>query len=97
MIQNGAASLIKVRVRGIYSTALTTLLLDGSYQVVQPSAMQETRFDLKRIGRPMTWTYTIDETAKASICWGRRTPLTRSMICCDVDSQTWFCGGGVWL
>lgn len=39
--------MIKVRVRGIYSTALTQLLLDRHVHVVQPSALQEERFDVR--------------------------------------------------
>jgi hypothetical protein len=44
--------LIKVRVRGIYSTALTKLLLDNHVQIVQPSAMQEERFGLNKDREP---------------------------------------------
>ncbi len=39
--------LVKVRVRGIYSTALTKLLLESNFRIVQPSVMQEERFDVQ--------------------------------------------------
>lgn len=38
---------MKTRVRGIYSTALTKLILECNFQVVQPSAVQEERFGMK--------------------------------------------------
>lgn len=38
--------MLKAKVRGIYSTALTRLLLDNSFKIVQPSATIKERFNL---------------------------------------------------
>lgn len=43
---NGPRTSAKARVRGVYSTALTRLLLDGGFQIVQPSLALEERFGL---------------------------------------------------
>jgi Ribonuclease G/E len=39
--------LAKARVRGIYSTALTKLLIDNNFEIVQPSAKIKERFNLE--------------------------------------------------
>lgn len=44
--------MFRVRVRGIYSTALTKLFLDENYEIVQPSHMIEERFDLTSSLKP---------------------------------------------
>lgn len=40
---------MKAKVRGIYSTALTKLLLENGFQIVQPSPLIEKRFHLKGV------------------------------------------------
>ncbi len=41
--------IIRVRVRGIYATALTKILLDEGYQIVQASALISSRFNIPQI------------------------------------------------
>jgi len=42
----------RIRVQGIYSTALTRLLLVGGYQVVEPSSRIQERFGIENIPGP---------------------------------------------
>ncbi len=46
-LEEGGFFLARARVRGIYSTALTKLLLDKNFEIVQPSAKIEERFNLE--------------------------------------------------
>jgi Ribonuclease G/E len=45
-------ALMKAKVRGLYSTALTKLLLDGGFEIVQPSATMRNRFGLSDDSAP---------------------------------------------
>jgi len=45
-------SVVRVRVRGIYATALTRLIIDAGFQVVQPSRVIADRFNLPQLTLP---------------------------------------------
>ncbi|MCP8304283.1 MAG: DUF402 domain-containing protein [archaeon] len=44
--------MVKVKVRGVYTTALTKLLLGRGFEIVQPSIYTQKRFDLKKDDSP---------------------------------------------
>ena len=48
-ILNSPASNVKVKVRGIYSTALTKFLLSNGFEIVNPSNIINERFDMNGI------------------------------------------------
>ena len=50
--QGWRLDVVKVRVRGICSTALAKLLLESGHQIVQPSKVQEKRNNVKEDWKP---------------------------------------------
>jgi len=47
--------LLRTRIRGIYSTALTKILLDNGFKIVQPSAVIKERFRFSDVSSNLVW------------------------------------------
>jgi Ribonuclease G/E len=67
--------LFGARVRGIYSTALTKLLIDNGFEIVQPSARIKERFNLEGVQKPLDLVITDRRNRQGVYVRGRAEPV----------------------